>query len=268
MKKRKILLFIPVFNCEKQILRVLNQITPEVGALIDFVIVVNNLSTDKTEESVLDYFKGTDFPCNFALLRNHDNYSLGGSHKVAFNYAIKNGFDYIIVLHGDDQGNMNDLLPYINNSLIEEYDSLLGSRFSLKSKLVNYSKFRIFGNYCLNIFISFLVFHKISDLGSGLNLYKTNYLKNKFYLTFPNNLTFNVYMLLYGLYAKSKFRFFPLTWKEEDQVSNAKLFSQTKEIIGLAFRYLINPGKLFSSDDNAYSRMKYESDVVFLRTKE
>lgn len=38
---------------------------------------------------------------------------MGGSHKVAFNYAIENNFDYIIVLHGDDQGSISDMIPVL-----------------------------------------------------------------------------------------------------------------------------------------------------------
>ena len=47
------------------------------------------------------------------VLKNRENYGLGGSHKVAFNYAIENNFDYIIVLHGDDQGSISDMIPVL-----------------------------------------------------------------------------------------------------------------------------------------------------------
>ena len=99
-------------------------------------------------------------------------------------------------------------------------------------------------------------------MGSGLNIYKTKYLKSKFYLFLPNNLTFNVYMLLYGIYSKSSFEFFPLTWKEEDQVSNAKLFSQSLEILSLVARYILSSKRLFSKSENQYSLLRYEYDII------
>ena len=46
MTKDKILLFIPMYNCEKQIIRVLNQLRSEVSEYITEVIIVNNRSTD------------------------------------------------------------------------------------------------------------------------------------------------------------------------------------------------------------------------------
>ena len=102
----KILLFIPMYNCEKQISRVLKQLTDEVCSYLDEVLVINNRSTDYGEQVVQDYLKKNEKPVKISLLRNDDNYGLGGSHKVAFQYAQDNGFDYVILLHGDDQGDI------------------------------------------------------------------------------------------------------------------------------------------------------------------
>ena len=110
----KILVFIPAYNCEKQILRVLSQLEGEIMDHISGVIVVNNRSTDNTEMVVAAYKKQhPGLP--LCLLRNKENYGLGGSHKVAFDYALKNGYDYVIVLHGDDQGRISDFLPFLRN---------------------------------------------------------------------------------------------------------------------------------------------------------
>ena len=110
MEKDRILLFIPAYNCEKQIKRVLEQLDESVMRYITEVIVVNNRSTDDTEKQVMD-FKLFHWSMPVKLLRNNDNCGLGGSHKVAFDYALKHGFEYVIVLHGDDQGNIHDFLP-------------------------------------------------------------------------------------------------------------------------------------------------------------
>ena len=84
----KTLIFIPMYNCEKQIPRVLSKIDGEVLKYVDEIIVVNNRSTDGSEQAVLD-FKAANPEVPVKLLRNRENYNLGGSHKVAFNYAVK-----------------------------------------------------------------------------------------------------------------------------------------------------------------------------------
>lgn len=259
--KDKILLFIPAYNCEIQIIRVLDQMSKKLLEYITEIIIVNNRSQDKTEQTVIDWMKKHDtIPAK--LLTNKNNYGLGGSHKIAFNYALENQFDFVIVLHGDDQGNIKDLFTYIENGAYKKYDSFLGSRFDKKSNTINYSKVRILGNYIFNTIISIICRSKVTDLGSGLNMYKTKYLSKRFYLSFPNSLTFNVYMLLYGIYSKSSMCFFPLTWKEEDQISNVKFIKQSIEILRLLFLYVFRKKELFSIKNNSFALTKYEFELI------
>lgn len=259
----KILIFIPMYQCERQIPRVLEKIY-SLGtnqSLFTEILIVDNRSNDRSVEMAIKAVKKLSV-CS-KVIRNCENNFLGGSHKVAFNYALEQQYDYVIVLHGDDQGDIRDLIPYILNGTYKSFDSLLGSRFEKESKLVNYSKFRIFGNHVFNLFISFCIQNKITDMGSGLNLYSRDFLQDRAYMFFPNNLTFNVYLLLYSFYVKSNIKFFPLSWREEDQVSNAKLFAQSKEILGLTIKYLLNAKDLFSFTENAYSQKEYAYEVLF-----
>ena len=53
----KILLFIPMYNCEKQIVRVLAQLKGEAAKYISQVIVVNNRSTDNGEQAVINWLE-------------------------------------------------------------------------------------------------------------------------------------------------------------------------------------------------------------------
>jgi len=125
----KVLLFTPMYNCEKQIVRVLGQMDNEISKYISEWIVVNNRSTDSSERVVKEYLSSHGVPVKVRLLRNDENYGLGGSHKVAFDYAIKNGFEYVIVLHGDDQGDLSNILPYLKSGEYRRYDCFLGARF-------------------------------------------------------------------------------------------------------------------------------------------
>ena len=237
--KDKILLFIPGYNCEKQITKVLDQLTDEVMEYISEIIFINNRSTDNTEKVVLEY-KQNNTQLPLKILRNDDNYNLGGSHKVAFDYAMNNGFDYVIILHGDNQGDIKNILPILKSKEYEKYDCMLGARFMKGSKLEGYSKFRTFGNRVYNILFSVVVHKRIYDLGSGLNMYSVKMLKDKFYFKFPDRLTFNYCMILASNFYKHNIKFFPIIWREEDQVSNVKMTSQALNVLKMLFRYWIN----------------------------
>lgn len=244
----KILLFLPCYNCETQIPRVLAQLDEEVMGFVSEVLVINNRSTDGTERVVLDFVKShPNFPLR--LLRNDQNYNLGGSHKVAFAYAIEQGFDYVIVLHSDDQGDIHDMLPVLRDGTYQKHDCCLGARFTKDQRLQGYSGFRIFGNKVYNMIFSIAIGKKVTDLGSGLNLYKVSVLKQNFYQRFPDRLTFPVYMLVAYAHYKFDIYFTPISWRETDQVSNVKMASQARQTLSIALCYMFcNHDKYFGKE--------------------
>lgn len=244
----RILVFIPMYNCEKQISRVISQFDEETQKLFTEILVVDNISKDNSLLAAEEALKKLS-NIKTTLIQNEENVSLGGSHKIAFNYAIDNGYDYVIVLHGDDQGSIKDIVSYIKDETAFQYDAFLGARFMKGAKTPGYDKIRIIGNYVVNNFISIFLRKNIKDMGSGLNMFNTEILKNQFYLPFRNDLTFNVYLLFYLIYYKTNFKFFPLTWREDDQISNAKVFKQGMHIIKMTFQYVFNDRKLLSESD-------------------
>ena len=260
MQTDRILLFIPAYNCEKQIVRVLDQLNPAIMAFISKVIVVNNKSTDNTEEAVTDYMHAhANMP--ITLLRNRENYGLGGSHKVAFRYAIEHGYDYVMVLHGDDQGCIDDFLPVLAKGYYRKHDCILGARFMPGSKLEGYSLFRTFGNIVYNFLFAFVTRKRIYDLGSGLNLYSVDMLKDGFYEKFPDNLMFNYLMILASEYYGHDIKFYPVSWREDDQVSNVKMFDQATKVLKMLKGYYDDPS-VITSEYRDKPVDSYEADTI------
>ncbi|MDD4849061.1 MAG: glycosyltransferase family 2 protein [Gemmiger sp.] len=258
----KILVFIPAYNCEKQLPRVLNQLLDaEVQQKIQRCIVVNNRSTDGTEAAVEGWLAAHP-GAPVSLLRNDENYGLGGSHKVAFGYAVAHGYDYLVVLHGDDQGDIRDLLPLLAAGTHRQYDCCLGSRFMRGSQIGGYSPLRIAGNYGFNALFSLVTLKKITDLGSGLNLYKVAALKNEFYKKFPDTLYFNDCMILAQSALGLTMHFFPISWREEDQVSNTKLTSFALSLLKMVGQYLAGPKKFVQKEMRAKPTVGYTYTVV------
>ena len=57
----KIMVFIPMYNCEKQIVRVLGQFNDEICKYISEIVVINNRSTDNGEKIVETFDELKDF---------------------------------------------------------------------------------------------------------------------------------------------------------------------------------------------------------------
>lgn len=262
----KILLFTPMYNCEKQIIRVLGQMTQEVSQYITEWIIVNNRSTDNGENVVKEYLEKNNIPIKVKLIRNDENYGLGGSHKVAFDYAMINNFDYVIVLHGDDQGDISNILPYLRTEEYTLYDCFLGARFMKESKLQGYSKFRTFGNIVYDFLFSIGCGYKIYDLGSGLNMYKTSIFRDRFYFKYKDNLIFNYCMVMGAAYYKHKVRFFPIIWREDDQVSNVKMFNQAITVLKLLWAFIWNKKRFMQEEHRDKVLEKYSAQVIYVKS--
>lgn len=255
------MVFIPMYNCATQIPRVIAQFDDEMFSVVDKLILIDNRSTDDTAEAAakaLDALPTT----RYAMLRNRNNYSLGGSHKVAFNYALDHGYSHVIVFHGDDQGRVKDFLPSIQAGEHERYDCLLGSRFMKGSVITGYSLFRTVGNYVFNTLFSIATLRVITDLGSGLNMYSMQSLKSRRYLKYSDTLNFNHYMLLGSIDKGDKIRFVPISWKEEDQVSNVKLSRFARLTIKILLSYVFARKALVEENHSLRADGIYEFDVI------
>ncbi len=248
------LIFIPCYQCQDQIGRVIEKVKS--SGIAGTILIIDNKSTDRTIENAKQALNQLSLPG--IILRNEINCSLGGSHKVAFNFALENDFTHLIALHGDDQADINDLIPYLKSETYLKYDCLLGSRFHSGSKLIGYSKFRIFGNLILNQFCSLVCKENITDMGSGLNMYSRKFLEDKRYLCFPNDLTFNVFLLFHSYINAYRTTFFPISWREEDQISNAKLFRQMKKIFNTILKVLNQKETLYFSKASVF-----KSEVIY-----
>lgn len=257
----RILLFVPMYRCAPQIPRVLAQLDERVRACLDTVIVVDNRSPDDSVAAAAPLVEALP-DLKAAVLRNDENYGLGGSHKVAFGFALEHGLDWLIVLHGDDQGDVHDLIPRIEAGEHRALDALLGARFHPASRLEGYSAFRTFGNRVFNLLFSVSTGQWLTELGSGLNLYRVALLRDGFWRRFPDDLTFNYLMTMAHAHLGHRTAFFPIVWREDDQISNVKLFSQARRVLGLLVRFTLLRGRMLAAEHRATPREGYTAQVV------
>ena len=236
----KILIAIPCYNCEKQVLRVLESFESTLVERMD-IVLIDNGSRDKTVD-VIKKFCSQKTKHRILLYQNSKNYGLGGTHKVAFDLSIKKCFDATIVFHGDDQAQVGDIYPLLN-AYKNNKCSILGSRFSKGSSLINYQSSRIVGNKVLNIVFSIFLKKKIYDLGSGLNLFCNKSLQSISYHSLTDSFNFNVEMLLLFIKEKKCFEFMPITWTESDQISNAKNLNVALSMLKSLFLWFFSFGR-------------------------
>jgi dolichol-phosphate mannosyltransferase len=257
----KILVFVPCYNCAPQIGRVLAQFQGQVAGFLHEILVLDNGSKDGTIEAAITSASRAAVP-RVTIARNQANYNLGGSHKSAYGYADREGFTHVITLHGDDQGDIRDIEPVLRSGTHNRYDACMGARFTRGSKLKGYSAFRVFGNYAFNLVFSAAARRWVTDMGSGLNLLARSAFSDPAILRLPDDLHFNPYLLLDMFDRRNKVTFFPISWREDDQVSNVKMVSQAVKTLGAAEKYALSRRRFRTDDYRSVKHERYAFDVI------
>lgn len=216
-----------MYNCELQIERVIAKLKL---FLKDFeserfsiggVLFVDNRSKDMTADRAKTLMVNDS---RWTVVRNQENYGLGGTHKIIFGFARENEFSHVAIVHGDDQANPTELVGMIKESENNNNCTVLGSRFSYGSKLKNYSRNRSIGNRVLNAIYEMILKSRVEDLGSGLNFFDISKFDLGVVNSFDNGFTFNMDLLIYIKDQKIKHNYYPISWKSEDEKSNAGSF--------------------------------------------
>lgn len=117
--KKSILLYVPAFNCEKNILNVLSSIPDKMHDQID-CLVIDNQSSDNTWKILVDNLDGFRNKFNLKIIRTKENIGYAGSQKLAYSIALENkAVKYVAMLHGDGQYDskfLPDLIEKIKNN--------------------------------------------------------------------------------------------------------------------------------------------------------
>ncbi|MBO6022899.1 glycosyltransferase family 2 protein [bacterium] len=122
MNEKKILIVIPAYNEEKNILNTINNLKK--NTTLDF-IVVNDGSKDSTLKILTD---------NQIPYINHEiNKGLSESLRTGMIYAINNNYDYILQMDGDNQHNPKDIINFSNNAN-NKNQIIIGNRYKNNKK--------------------------------------------------------------------------------------------------------------------------------------
>jgi len=111
------LIAIPTFNEAKNIARVVEEVRPYASE----ILIIDDGSTDAT----LDILGQSPV----RVLRHEKNQGYGQSLIDAFNYAHKNGFDWVITLDADGQHEADSIPNFIEEMSIGRWDLISGSRY-------------------------------------------------------------------------------------------------------------------------------------------
>jgi glycosyltransferase involved in cell wall biosynthesis len=184
LEENRVAIFIVAYNAEKHIKKVLERIPPWVAEGLAEIFIIDDHSSDNT----FTVAANVDWPSHYAplrIFRTPHNQGYGGNQRLGYLYAIEQGFDIVVLLHGDGQY-APEALPHILAPYAEGADVVFGSRFikpldAIKGGMPFY---KWIGNRILTRMQNLILGAKMSEMHSGYRSYRTSALRQ---IPFPSN---------------------------------------------------------------------------------
>lgn len=212
----KVLVIIPAYNEEENILRVVRQLE-SANTGCDY-IVINDCSKDSTSK-ILDEnnINHIDLPVNLGLT---------GAVQTGYKYAYENNYDAAIQFDGDGQ-HLPEYIPALVKEIENGYDIVIGSRFVDVKK---HMSARMIGSRLISAMIRLTTGQKINDPTSGMRIINRQLIKDYAYelnrKPEPDTLAYQM---------KKGFKVKEIQVKMEDRVAGTSIYAG----IGSSIQYML-----------------------------
>ncbi len=193
-KSTKYCVVVPVIN-EGERIQIQLQKMKELSNDID-IIIADGGSSDGSLET--EFLKS----CNvLALLTKQDKGKLSAQLRMAYSYALSEGYEGIVTVDGNGKDSVESIYEFIKK-LDDGYDMIQGSRFVPGGAAINTPKIRHFAVKLLHIpVISMMAGFKYTDTTNGFRGYSKKYLEHPEVEPFRD--IFDTYELLAYLSVKA-----------------------------------------------------------------
>ncbi len=234
----KTLIFFPCYNVENKIEIVVKKIRKKIilDKKIKFLFI-NDKSTDFTKNKIKKIIK--KYNLNGILINNKKNLGYGGVQKKAFEYAIKNNFTFVLMMHGDNQYPADKINKLLINFSNDKYNAVFGTR--MHSILSAYKGgmpiYKILGNKILTGFQNLICNSSMSEFHSGFRSYRVDSLKKINFKKFSNKFHFDTEIIIAMLNKGFKIKEVPMPTFYGDEISHLKSIPYGINIIKVTLKY-------------------------------
>jgi glycosyltransferase involved in cell wall biosynthesis len=177
LQENRVAIFVVAYNAERHIEEVMKRIPSWIAEKLAEVYLIDDHSSDNTS-GVAGLI---DWPAHYAPLhvyRTPYNQGYGGNQRLGYRYAIEQGIDIVIMLHGDGQY-APESLPSIIAPYEEGADAVFGSRFSdwLAPLRGGMPFYKWAGNRVLSTVQNYFLGTRFSELHCGYRSYRITALR-------------------------------------------------------------------------------------------
>lgn len=169
--RMRLLIFVVAYEAETTLAKVLARIPEAVFEHDTEILVIDDSSKDRTFEVGLR--SSRDSRGRTTVLYNRENQGYGGNQKLGYQYAIRHGFDAVVLLHGDGQYAPECIPALIAPLLAGTADAVFGSRMLVPgaARTGGMPAYKFVGNKILTFTQNRLLGSRLSEFHSGFRAY-------------------------------------------------------------------------------------------------
>ena len=200
-------IIIPCKNEENTILKTVNILKKKIKNKItnyEFILI-NDFSTDGTLKVIKKISKNSK-NVNFS---NNKNKGLGGAINLGVKVSKKK---FIVIVMADLSDDPNDLIRYYNEINKNNFDAIFGSRFTKKSKVIDYPIRKLIYNRIFNFLVKIIFLSDYNDFTNAFKIYKKSTLiKLKPFVS--ENFNIFLELPLKIIVRRKKYKIISINWK-------------------------------------------------------
>ena len=219
LPRPKVGVLVVAYNAETTIQGVLSRITPSAWEKISEVFVFDDGSRDDTSRRAAAL--RADVPAGkIRIFHNAVNLGYGGNQKRGFSYAAQQGFDIVVLLHGDGQYAPECLEELIAPIERGEAEAVFGSRMMRPgaARRGGMPLYKLAGNRILTTFQNVALGARLSEYHSGYRAYHLPSLLRLPYLRNTNDFHFDNEIILQFMEAGYRIAEVPIPTYYGDEI--------------------------------------------------
>ena len=235
-KLKKTLVFTATYNEAENIEKLINSIKKQPFNL-DILIVDDN-SPDGTKDIIISLQKNFR---NLFLIKRESKLGLDSAHKIAYNYAKSNQYDFLITMDADLSHDPDEIKNFLIN--LESYAFVIGSRYIEGGKCLMKKKRLLLSKFG-NLLMKYLLRIKCNEFTTSYRGFNIKKLHN-FNLDIVKTKGYSFFMGTIYEIAKRKYiiKEIPIIFKDRikgySKIPRLEIFRTLKNLFILSIRNLI-----------------------------
>ncbi len=244
----RVLIFIVAYNAEKTIGQVLQRIPSRLRDLYDVdVLIIDDASADRTFEQGHQSRRAGSLPFPIHVLVNPVNQGYGGNQKLGYQYALRYGYDFVALLHGDGQYAPECLPELLEILRTKQADAVFGSRMLTPAAALRGGMplYKFAGNKILTWIENRLLQGNLSEYHSGYRIYSAEALKKLPFDRNSNDFHFDTEIIIQLLVAKLRIAEVPIPTYYGDEICYVNGMKYAFHVVAAAVKARLQSMGLF-----------------------